>query len=123
MTADHAIELARHALLLALLLAAPVLAVSLVTSLISSILQTVTQLHDQSLSFVPKLLAVVIVALITLPWGINLLVEYTSELFQNIPASVTQRPDAIRQQLSLSHRNPVHCTLLPIEGTEGANCV
>ncbi|MDB5388798.1 MAG: flagellar biosynthetic protein FliQ [Planctomycetaceae bacterium] len=89
MTADHAIEIARNALLLALLLATPVLAVSLATGLITSILQTVTQLHDQTLSFVPRLLAVVLVALLTLPWGVNLLVEYTSELFQNIPSSIS----------------------------------
>lgn len=95
MAADHAIELAQHALLLALLLVAPILAVSLVTSLITGVLQTVTQLHDQSLSFVPRLLAVVFVALLTLPWGLSLLVEYSSELFQNIPASISlnDRPE------------------------------
>lgn len=89
MAADQAIELARHALLLALLLAAPVLAIALFTSLITSILQTVTQLHDQTLSFVPRLVAVVVVALITLPWGLDMLVEYTSELFRNIPSNVS----------------------------------
>lgn len=89
MSADHAIEMARSALLLALLLATPVLLTSLLTSLITSLLQTMTQLHDQSLSFVPRLLAVILVALVTLPWGLSLLVEYSSELFQNIPANLT----------------------------------
>jgi len=89
MSADHAIEMARSALLLALLLATPVLLTSLLTSLITSLLQTMTQLHDQSLSFVPRLLAVILVALVTLPWGLSLLVEYSSELFQSIPANLT----------------------------------
>jgi flagellar biosynthetic protein FliQ len=89
MGSDQAIELARHALLLALLLAAPVLAIALLTSLITSVLQTMTQLHDPTLSFVPRLVAVVLVGLITLPWGLSLLTEYASELFQSIPASVS----------------------------------
>jgi flagellar biosynthetic protein FliQ len=100
MGADQAIELARHALLLALLLAAPVLAIALLTSLITSVLQTITQLHDQSLSFIPRLIAVVLVVLVTLPWGLSLLTEYTAELFQNIPSSVSlndpQLPTSMR---------------------------
>lgn len=86
MSADQAIELARHALLLAVILAAPLLAVSLITGLITSALQTMTQLHDQNLSFVPRLIGVVLVALVTLPWGLELLVEYSSELFRGIPS-------------------------------------
>jgi flagellar biosynthetic protein FliQ len=95
MTADHSIELARSALLLGLLLVAPVLLAALLTSLLTSALQTMTQLHDQSLSFVPRLLAVVCVAVITLPWGLNLLVEYSTELFQNIPSTVFALPPRI----------------------------
>lgn len=88
MSADHAIELARNALLLALVLTAPILAVALIAGLITSALQTMTQLHDQNLSFVVRLIAVVIVALITLPWGLEMLVEYSSELYRGIPSSL-----------------------------------
>lgn len=87
MSADQAIELARNALLLALVLAAPVLAVALVVGLVTSALQTVTQLHDQTLSFVPRLVIVLLVTLITLPWGLELLVDYSTELFRGIPSN------------------------------------
>lgn len=88
MTADQAIELARHALLIALVLAAPVLGVALLIGLITSALQTATQLHDQSLSFVPRLVVIMLIALVTLPWGLEMLVDYSSELFRNIPSNL-----------------------------------
>lgn len=88
MSADQAIELARNALLLALVLAAPVLVVALIVGLMTSALQTVTQLHDQTLGTVPRLVVVLLVALITLPWGLELLVEYATELFRGIPSNL-----------------------------------
>ncbi len=88
MSADQAIELARHALLVALILAAPVLIVALLVGLVTSALQTATQLQDQTLSFVPRLVVVVLVALLTLPWGLDMLVEYSSELFRAIPSNL-----------------------------------
>ena len=88
MTADQAIELARHALLVALVLAAPVLGMALLIGLITSALQTATQLHDQSLSFVPRLVVIMFIALVTLPWGLETLVDYSSELFRNIPSNL-----------------------------------
>lgn len=88
MTADQAIELARHALLIALVLAAPVLGVALLTGLVTSALQTATQLHDQTLGFVPRLVIVVLIALLTLPWGMELLVDYSSELIRGIPSNL-----------------------------------
>ncbi|MES2788978.1 MAG: flagellar biosynthesis protein FliQ [Planctomycetota bacterium] len=88
MGADQAIELARQALLVALVLAAPVLCVALLIGLVTSALQTATQMHDQTLSFVPRLVIVVLVALLTLPWGLEMLVDYSSELFRNIPSTL-----------------------------------
>ena len=88
MSADQAIELARHALLVALILAAPVLIVALLVGLVTSALQTATQLQDQTLSFVPRLVVVVLVAMLTLPWGLEMLVEYSSELFRAIPSNL-----------------------------------
>ena len=88
MTADHAIELARHALLIALIMAAPVLGVALLIGLVTSALQTATQLHDQTLSFVPRLVIVMLIALLTLPWGLEMLVDYSSELFRSIPSNL-----------------------------------
>ena len=88
MSADQAIELARNALLLAMVLAAPVLCASLVIGLITAALQTVTQLHDQTLSFLPRFIIVLLVVLLTMPWGMELLVDYSTELFRAIPTNL-----------------------------------
>ena len=51
-------------------------------------LQTVTQIQEQTLSFVPKLLGVAVTFLLALPWMLQLLVEYTSKLFRSLPELV-----------------------------------
>lgn len=80
------VDLARHALLMALLLAAPLLVTALLLGLIISILQAVTQIQEQTLAFVPKLIAVAVVFLICLPWLIHTAVKYTVQLFSTIPS-------------------------------------
>jgi flagellar biosynthetic protein FliQ len=82
------IDLARNAVMLALLLAGPFLAVALVVGLVVSVLQAVTQIQEQTLAFVPKLVGVSAVFLLALPWIIQLLVKYTTELFRSIPSMV-----------------------------------
>ncbi len=79
-------DLARDAMLVAMLLAAPLLSVALIIGLLVSILQTVTQIQEQTLSFVPKLLGVAAVFMVGLPWMLQLLVEYTQRLFRSLPA-------------------------------------
>ncbi len=79
------VDLARNAILTALLLAAPMLVVALGVGLIVSVLQAVTQIQEQTLAFVPKLLAVAGTALVALPWMIQLAVRYTVELFRGLP--------------------------------------
>ena len=79
------VDLARNAIMLILLLAGPMLVVALGVGLIVSILQAVTQIQEQTLAFVPKLLAVACVFLVALPWMLQLLVKYTTELFRSIP--------------------------------------
>ena len=79
-------DLARDAMLVAMLMAAPLLSVALIIGLLVSILQTVTQIQEQSLSFVPKLLGVAAVFMVGLPWMLQLLVEYTQRLFRSLPA-------------------------------------
>jgi flagellar biosynthesis protein FliQ len=81
-------DLARNAMMVAMLIAAPILLVSLVIGLLVSILQTVTQIQEQTLSFVPKLLGVAATVLVGLPWMLQLLVEYTQRLFRSLPAMV-----------------------------------
>lgn len=80
------IELARNAMLLALALAGPMLAVALLVGLLVSIVQAVTQIQEQTLTFVPKLIAVAMVLLIGLPWMTSMTVKYTTELFRRLPS-------------------------------------
>jgi flagellar biosynthetic protein FliQ len=74
--------------MLILIVAGPMLAVSLGVGLVVSILQAVTQIQEQTLTFVPKLLAVSAVFLVGLPWMLQLLVKYTAELFRSLPTLV-----------------------------------
>ncbi len=83
------IDLARHAVMLALLLAGPFLAVALVVGLVVSVLQAVTQIQEQTLTFVPKISAMAAAFLIALPWLIQIMVKYTTELFRSLPSLVS----------------------------------
>lgn len=85
MTYTMVTDLARDAMFVAMLLAAPLLAVALVIGLLVSVLQTVTQIQEQTLTFVPKLLGVAATLLVALPWMLQLLVEYTQRLFRSLP--------------------------------------
>lgn len=80
------VDLARHAMMMALLLAAPLLVTALLIGLVVSILQAVTQIQEQTLAFVPKLIAVALVFLICLPWLIHTAVKYTAQLFRTLPS-------------------------------------
>ncbi len=71
------LDLARQALLMALQLAAPFLIASLVVGLVIGILQSLTQIQEQTLTFVPKLVVVGLVFVLTLPWMLQSIVSYT----------------------------------------------
>ena len=88
MTPDSAVELTRAAIFLALIISAPPLVASMLIGLIISMLQAVTQIQDQTISFVPKLIVMLLALLLTLPWTIHQLTEYTTVLFENIPFSL-----------------------------------
>lgn len=81
MTQQMAIELCKNAVWTTLLIAAPMLVAGLVVGVAVSLLQSVTQIHEMTLTFIPKILVVVVVLVLTLPWVSNLLISYTSELF------------------------------------------
>jgi flagellar biosynthetic protein FliQ len=83
------VDLARNAIMMALVLAGPLLMVALGVGLLVSVIQTVTQVQEQTLSFVPKLLAVAAAFLVALPWMLQLLVKYTTELFRSLPSLVS----------------------------------
>ena len=83
------VDLARNAIMLALLIAGPMLLVALLVGLTVSILQAVTQIQEQTLAFVPKLIGVSAVFLLALPWVLQLLVKYTTELFRSLPSLIS----------------------------------
>ncbi len=88
MTYTLVTDLARNAMLVTALVAAPLLLVALLIGLLVSVFQTVTQIQEQTLSFVPKLIGVGLTFLVGLPWMLQLLVEYTTRLFRSLPGLV-----------------------------------
>lgn len=82
---DATIELVRQALLITLKIAAPILAAGVVIGLAISLLQSVTSIQDQTLSFVPKIVVMIIVSVLLLPWIAQRVLEYTAELLTLTP--------------------------------------
>ncbi|MES2885151.1 MAG: flagellar biosynthesis protein FliQ [Pseudomonadota bacterium] len=85
MTPDSALTLARDAMWLALQLAAPLLMTSLLVGVLVGLFQAATQINEMTLSFIPKLLAMVAVALLAGSWMLQLLMDFTRRLFEQIP--------------------------------------
>jgi flagellar biosynthetic protein FliQ len=89
MEANTAIDLTRDAIVMALILCAPVLLVGLVSGLLIGLAQALTQVQDQTVAFVPKLLAMVAALTVCLPWLLQKMLEYSELLFTNIPKTVS----------------------------------
>ncbi|MHB0949216.1 MAG: flagellar biosynthesis protein FliQ [Gemmatimonadaceae bacterium] len=89
MTYQLVVDLARHAILTTLVITAPLLLVALGVGLLVSVFQSLTQIQEQTLSFLPKLAAAGGIFLLLLPWMLQVLVRYTTELFRSIPAVVS----------------------------------
>jgi flagellar biosynthetic protein FliQ len=88
MNPEFAIELLKTMIYQALAIAAPVLIVAMIIGLAISLFQAVTTIHEQTLAFVPKALAVVGVLLLLLPWIVRSLVEFTTAVIQKMPQMV-----------------------------------
>ena len=88
MTPTEAITLTQHAVTMTLLLSAPVLLVAMVVGLLISLFQAVTQIQEMTLTFVPKIVAVMATLLFLSSWMINKLVDYTHELIVNLPTII-----------------------------------
>lgn len=68
-----------------LILSLPMLLVGLVVGLLISIFQATTQINEMTLTFVPKILAVIIVIIFTMPWMLNMLLDFTAKIFNMMP--------------------------------------
>ncbi len=89
MTYQLVVDLARNAILTTLMITAPILLVALGVGLLVSVFQSLTQIQEQTLSFLPKLAAAGGIFLLLLPWMLQVLVRYTTELFRSIPTVVS----------------------------------
>lgn len=85
MTEQFIIHLARETFFTAILISAPILIASAIVGLIISIFQSATSINEMTLSFVPKLIVIAVVTIITLPWIIDVLVSFAKGLFMQIP--------------------------------------
>ncbi len=85
MTQDFIIYLGKEAVYTILLLSGPLLGTSLLIGLLISIFQATTQIQEQTLTFVPKIIMVFISLIIFGPWMLNLLVAFTTNIISNIP--------------------------------------
>ena len=88
MTPTTVIDLGRQALELTLLVSAPLFIAALVTGLVVSIFQAATQINEQTLSFVPTLIATFITLVVAGPWMITMMTDFIRRLFENIPAMI-----------------------------------
>ncbi|QCI15775.1 flagellar biosynthesis protein FliQ [Buchnera aphidicola] len=85
MTSEYIMQLFHDAMKITLMLASPLLLAILFSGLIISILQAATQINEQTLSFIPKIISILGVIAIFGPWMLNIMLDYMRNLFNNIP--------------------------------------
>lgn len=88
MNAQAVLTFAREALLLLLTVSLPVLLTVMVVGLVVSIFQAVTQINESTLSFVPKMVAAVVVFSVAGPWMLSTIVDFIRRTFENIPLAL-----------------------------------
>jgi len=81
MSPDQASELIRNTLLLAMVISAPMLVIGLVVGIFVSLLQALTQIQEQTLTFIPKIVSMVVAAITLMPWMSHRLVQYAFDMF------------------------------------------
>lgn len=82
---EQVLDIARLALKTVVLLSAPMLVFGLVVGVVTNVFQAVTQITENTLSFVPKLAAMMVALVIFSPWMIDVIVDFTTQLFESIP--------------------------------------
>ncbi len=85
MTPEIIMGIGRQAIEMTLVLAAPLLLAALVIGLIISIFQAATQINEQTLSFIPKLIGILLALILAGPWMLQIMVDYMRRLFESIP--------------------------------------
>lgn len=85
MTSEFVVSIGHEAIKILLFTTMPLLGVALVVGLLVSIFQAVTQLQEMTLTFIPKIIAVFLALLFLSPWMLSMMVDFTREIFSNIP--------------------------------------
>jgi len=85
MTPENVMDLAHSTLLVTAMMAAPMLLIALITGLVIGMLQAATQINEATLSFIPKLLMLVLTLFVAGPWILRLLSDFTRNLYTSIP--------------------------------------
>lgn len=88
MTPETVLSIAQQALEVTVMVSAPMLGAALVTGLLVSLFQAATQINEMTLSFIPKLLVMVLVLMLAGPWMLNILLDYMRRLFSSIPTLI-----------------------------------
>jgi len=88
MNPQSVITLGQQALYVMLMIAAPMLLAALIVGLVVAVLQAATQINEMTLSFIPKLLAMLATLVIAGPWMITFFVDYVRRLFESIPGAI-----------------------------------
>jgi flagellar biosynthetic protein FliQ len=88
MSNDLAIQIGRDALAMVMMVSAPMLVLGLIVGVAVSIFQATTQIQEQSLAFIPKIIAVFVAVLVFGPWMLSIMVGYTREIYMSLPSMV-----------------------------------
>jgi flagellar biosynthesis protein FliQ len=88
MSSDLAVQIGRDALFMVMLISAPMLGLGLLVGILVSVFQATTQIQEQTLAFIPKIIAVFVAILIFGPWIITIMIDYTRELFMLVPQMI-----------------------------------
>ena len=88
MTPENVMDLAHKTLMVTSLISAPLLLIALITGLVIGMLQAATQINESTLSFIPKLLMLVLTLFVAGPWILRVLIDFTQNLYAGIPAMI-----------------------------------
>ena len=88
MTPELVMTIGRQAIEMTLMLSAPLLLAALAIGLIVSIFQAATQINEQTLSFIPKLVGTLLVLILAGPWMLQIMIDYIRQLLESIPQMI-----------------------------------
>ena len=89
MSGDLVVQIGQEALFIVMLVSAPMLGLGLLVGLLVSVFQATTSIQEQTLAFIPKIIAVFIAILIFGPWMLRIMVEYLTNLLVNLPSYIS----------------------------------